>query len=178
MKKARGKRKKGRKRVIRTDGEIINTRKLNYIDIIDIPKDDFFGLWYHELQTPLKNIPIFVFIFRTKEQAQEAHRLLKQGSLGDESDDAKSKVSFKKLSDGGYLCKLKALAGTIETYAPQAYVERFLFCLAKSYLYVVTTGYPKGGYPKGRKPPELLEPALFKRTVIVDGEIYIGEEVD
>ena len=182
MKKARGKRKKGRKRVAphlsvgETDNETEDTRKYNYIDIIDIPKDDFFGLWYSELDMrPVKPhpTPILAFIFFHKKQAVEAKEKLQQGLLRLESDEEKSQVSFTTLEDIGYLFKLKTQAGTIETYAPVLYVERFLFCLASSYLYVVTTGYPKE-----YKPPFLLEPALFKRTIIVDGKIYIGEEFE
>ena len=183
MKKAGAKRKSGRRRkrshregrkrvaphlsVGETDNEIINTRKYNYIDIIDIPtrkagcdasvrrrllpgvlapQDDFFGLWYSELDMrPVKEnpTPILAFIFFHKKQAQEAKEKLQQGLSRDESDEEKSQVSFTTLEDIGYLFKLKTQAGTIETYAPVLYVERFLFCLASSYLYVVTTGYPK-----------------------------------
>ena len=67
MKKAKSKRKKGpdlrdsakrkRKRVAphlsvgETDNEMEDTRIYNYIDIIDIPYDDFLGMWYYELDS-------------------------------------------------------------------------------------------------------------------------------
>jgi len=109
-----------------------------------------------------------------------AKEKLQQGLSRDESDEAKSKVSFTRLSDGAYLLKCKTKAGRIETYAPEAYVMRFLSCLEHSYFYVVTTGYPKKYKgPSGRLIPgrqELLKPALIKRTVILDGKTYIAEQ--
>lgn len=104
----KSKRKKGQKSVIETGDEIQDTRRFNYIDIIDISEKRFFGMWYHELNMrPVKPYPtpIIAFIFWTRKQAVLAKKRLQQGLNRDESDEAKSQVSFTRLDDGAYLLK-------------------------------------------------------------------------
>ena len=89
-----------------------DTRKYNYIDIIDIPYDDFFGMWYYELDSGKLNeaklpphylaesiwcrrypVPIIALIFFYKEQALKVKEKLQQG------DKDKRVVSFNWLSE-------------------------------------------------------------------------------
>ena len=89
-----------------------DTRIYNYIDIIDIPYDDFFGMWYYELDSGKLNeaklpphylaepiwcrrhpVPIIALIFFYKEQALKVKEKLQQ------SDKDKRVVSFNWLSD-------------------------------------------------------------------------------
>lgn len=89
-----------------------DTRIYNYIDIIDIPDDDFLGMWYYELDSGKLNeaklpphylaesrwcrrypVPIIALIFFYKEQALKVKEKLQQ------SDKDKRVVSFNWLSE-------------------------------------------------------------------------------
>jgi hypothetical protein len=87
-----------------------DTRIYNYIDLIDIPSDDFFGMWYYELDSErldeaklpphylteiecrMEPVPIIAFIFFYKEQAIKVKEKLQN------SDKDKRVVSFNWLS--------------------------------------------------------------------------------
>ena len=93
-----------------TDNEMEDTRIYNYIDLIDLPYDDFFGMWYYELDSGKLDeaklpphylaepwcrrhpVPIIALIFFYKEQALKVKEKLQQ------SDKDKRVVSFNWLS--------------------------------------------------------------------------------
>ena len=107
----------------RTANEMEDTRIYNYIDIIDIPDDDFLGMWYYELDSGKLNeakapphylklsilrrrmhpIPIIAFIFFYKEQALKVkEKLLKSDKDAEgfaRDNTAKRVVSFNWLSE-------------------------------------------------------------------------------